>query len=716
MRNQKRVKTPTVFQMEATECGAASLAMVLEYHGCSIPLEQLRVDTGVTRDGCNAKNILVGSKKYGFEAHGYRKEPEDLRSIPMPCILHWNFNHFVVLEGFRGKNVYINDPASGRRKLTLQDLDECFTGVVLTFKITEAFQRKKGTNSLLRKMKDQLQTQRTPLSGLLLLGLILIVPGLILPVLSQVFIDNVLVQGKTDWTMSIVLLMLATLLFQLVIVYYQGFIQTKLKLKLSMVSSYHLLNHLLRLPISYYSQRSLGDLINRNSNNENVNDFLTGDLAQAMLNVFVAAFYLLLLMKYSPLLTLVSLFGVVINLVLTQFSKRIIAPLMQKQQVDEGKMTGYVYSGISISESLKAAGVENNYVARILGQQAKCAANLQKSAILQSYLNSFSTIVDEIFEIVVLVIGVYLISERRMTIGMLVAFTSLVGSLISPINTLIGFTQKSSETKADLGRVEDVLKHPLDPAFLEKQSTVSIDEKLDGNVLLSQISFGHSPLKKPFIEGFDLQVNSGQSVALVGPSGSGKTTIGRIISGLIYPWEGELLFDGYNYKQLPPEVQHASIATVSQNITLFTGTVRENLTMWNENILQEDVIRAAKDACIHDVITSKPGAYDYMLNEDGSNLSGGERQRLEIARALTTNPSVLILDEATSALDPITEQTIMKNLRLRGCSCIIVAHRLSTIRDCSEIVVLENGRIVQRGSHDDLIQQDGLYYQLVGSM
>lgn len=716
MRKQKRVKTPTVFQMEATECGAASLAMVLEYHGCRIPLEQLRVDTGVTRDGCNAKNILVGSKKYGFEAHGYRKEPEDLRSIPMPCILHWNFNHFVVLEGFSGKNVYINDPASGRRKLTLQDLDECFTGVVLTFKITEAFQKKKGTNSLLRNMKDQLQTQRTPLSGLLLLGLILIVPGLILPVLSQVFIDNVLVQGKTDWTMSIVLLMLATLLFQLVIVYYQGFIQTKLKLKLSMVSSHRLLNHLLRLPISYYSQRSLGDLVNRNSNNESVNDFLTGDLAQAMLNVFVAAFYLLLLMKYSPLLTLVSLFGVVINLVLTQFSKRIIAPLMQKQQVDEGKMTGYVYSGISISESLKAAGVENNYVARILGQQAKCATNLQKSAILQSYLNSFSTIVDEIFEIVVLVIGVYLISERSMTIGMLVAFTSLVGSLISPINTLIGFTQKSSETKADLGRVEDVLKHPLDPAFLEKQSTVSIDEKLDGNVLLSQISFGYSPLKKPFIEGFDLQVNSGQSVALVGPSGSGKTTIGRIISGLIYPWEGELLFDGYNYKQLPPEVQHASIATVSQNITLFTGTVRENLTMWNENILQEDMIRAAKDACIHDVITSKPGAYDYMLNEDGSNLSGGERQRLEIARALATNPSVLILDEATSALDPITEQAIMKNLRLRGCSCIIVAHRLSTIRDCSEIVVLESGRIVQRGSHDNLIHQDGLYYQLVGSM
>ena len=308
--------------------------------------------------------------------------------------------------------------------------------------------------------------------------------------------------------------------------------------------------------------------------------------------------------------------------------------------------------------------------------------------------------------------GGVLVIRGQMTAGMLVAYNSLLGSFTEPVNQLVGFIQKIQTLRADMSRVEDIMKYETDEKFSGTE-TVPMTAKLSGEVELRNIAFGYSILEKPLVEGFCFQLNSGSSIAFVGASGCGKSTVSKIVSGLYIPWEGEVLMDGLSCRKIPKEIMASSVSTVSQSITLFSGTIRDNLTMWNRNVLEQDIITAAKDACIHDVITSKPGAYDFMLTEGGTNLSGGQRQRLEIARALVTNPSILIMDEATSALDPIVEKQIIDNIKRRGCTCIIVAHRLSAIRDCDEIIVMERGKIVQRGTHESLMAIEGHYQRLI---
>lgn len=709
-------KTPTVYQMESTECGAASLAMILGYWGCHVPLEQLRVDTGVSRDGCNARNILRGCRKYGLRARGFRKEPESLKKMEMPCIIHWNFNHFVVLEGFRGKRVYINDPACGRRILTMQDLDECFTGVVLTFEKQPEFRKTKKPNHITRFVFGKLSRQWQALFALLCLGFFLILPGMIIPVLSQVFMDQVLVAQKASLGASIISALLLVSFSQTFLVLYRSYLQEKLNQKVSLMSAHDFFQHLFRLPMSFFDQRALGDLVGRNENNDTVNQFLMGRITEVVLNLFTALFYVILLYKYSPVLLLIGIGGLLLNLALARYSGKVMAAASEKQQVDEGKFSGMVYAAFSISDTLKAAGVENEYCARIIGQQAKSADLEQRAGKLQHYVETATSVLDQLMSILMLIVGGVLVIRGHMTAGMLVAFTSLFDSFAEPIQNVIGFMQQMQSLRADMGRVDDVMRYPEDLMLNNAGETVQDSGKLRGSITVSDITFGYGVLDPPLIEGFSLQLAPGQSVALVGASGSGKSTVGKLISGLYSPWSGTVAFDGAKYNSIPDYVINSSIATVSQNIVLFSGSVRENLTMWNNNVIESDLIAAAKDACIHDVITSKQGAYEYILTENGTNFSGGQRQRMEIARALAQNPSILVLDEATSALDPGTEKQIIDNIKRRGCTCVVIAHRLSAIRDCDEIVVLERGKIVQRGTHDALMNQEGLYQDLVKNM
>ena len=711
-----RVRTPTVYQMEATECGAASLAMILAYWGCYIPLEQMRIDVGVSRDGCNARNIMRGSRKYGLEPRGFRKEPESLKKLDMPCIIHWNFNHFVVLEGFKGKYAYINDPAVGKRKLTMQELDMCFTGIVLTFSKTLAFQKTSKPHHLRSYAFEKFKEQKQPLIALMLIGLLLIVPGIILPVIEQLFVDQVLFAQKRAWISPLLISMATVILFQGLMRLYRSFLQEKLNQKVTLLSAHSFFNHMFRLPMSFFDQRSLGDMVNRNENNDNVNQFLMGKMGEAVLNIFTALFYLIFLFRISPILLLVGFGGLALSIVVARYSSKIMAAAAEKQQVDDGKFNGILYSGISISDTLKASGAENEYCSRLLGQQAKSADMEQRVGRQQYFLNAISKMIKALFSILMLVVGGLLVINNHITAGMLVAFLSLFDSFSEPIQTFIGFLQEFQKLKADLGRVDDVMRYKIDPSMDESLPKVAIDNKLTGEINLANVSFGYSVLEPPLISDFSLSLKPGSSVAIVGASGSGKSTIGKIISGLYAPWGGSVSFDGIPTQKIPPNIFNCSVATVSQNIVLFSGSVRDNLSLWNANILEEDMIRAAKDACIHDVITRKRGAYDYMLTENGSNFSGGQRQRLEIARALSLNPSVLIMDEATSALDPATEKAIVDNIKRRGCTCVVVAHRLSAIRDCDEIIVLERGKIVQRGTHDELLATPGIYQELVKNM
>lgn len=706
---KRYAKTPTVFQMEATECGAASLTMIFAYYGKHIPLEKMRVETGVSRDGCVAGNIMRAAKKYGFECHGYRKELDGLMELPVPSIIHWNFNHFVVFEGIKGNYAYLNDPAVGHRKLTMQELDEGFTGVVLTFAPTESFQKEKKQGTFLPFLKRRLQGKLGILFKLVYVGLLLFFPGLILPVLSQTFIDDVLCNGYRDWLTKILVFMGSCIVFKVCLSYYRSLLLQKLKSVMCTVSGTRFLTHMFRLPITFFDQRYTGDLVSRIRNNNDVDNFLAGDFAETFLNILIALFYLVILFLYSWQMTLVGIAQIAICLGIVLISNKMVAESSVKMQMTGGKLYGAVCAGLSITDTIKASGVEMEYSARILGHQAKNAALEQKLNRFQQLVGSIPEAVGKLSDVALLLIGGYLVIRGDLTMGMLTAYNSLFDSFCSPINSVVGFIRSLQVTKSNIKRVEDIEKYEVDPSYLVSDGSGQAYAKLSGEVTLDAVSFGYSRLKPPLIEDFHFVLHSGESIAFIGASGSGKSTVSKVISGLYQPWGGQVLFDGKPASQIPRSVLNASISTVSQNITLFSGSIRDNLSMWNPAVSEEDLEQAARDACIYDFILRQSGGFDFMLTENGSNLSGGQRQRMEIARALATNPTILIMDEATSALDPIVEKEVLDNIRARGCTCIVVAHRLSAVRDCNEIIAMANGKIVQRGTHKELLGQEGFY-------
>lgn len=711
MNNYK--KTPTILQMEATECGAASLSMIMAFHGKHITLEQMRIETAVSRDGINAAEIMRAAKRMGLECHGYRKEPEKLKTMDMPCIIHWNFDHFVVLEGFKGKNVYINDPAVGRRKLSWEEYDQGFTGVVLTFKRTENFVREKKKSTVIPFVIVRLKNHIPVILKLIYIGLLLVFPGMVLPTLSQIFIDDILAAGYTDWLIRFLLFMGGCLLLKEGLSYYRSVILIKLKNKMTLISGYRFLSHMIKLPIAFFDQRYAGDLVSRMDNNNDINDFLAGSFAETILNIFVALFYLVILLIYSPLLTGIGLCSIIISTGVAVFANKVVANATIKLQMAGGKLYGALCAGLNITDTIKSAGVEMEYSNRLIGHQAVSASQEQKLKRFQQVIGAIPSSTSQICDVLILFFGALMVIRGSFTPGTLIAFNALFDCFQDPIDKLIGFFEGLQTVKSNIYRVDDIEKYPPDPMTNDRKTENMSIGKLSGRIELKNISFGYSIQKPPTVSNFEFKLKSGDSIAFVGPSGCGKSTISKVISGLYHPWTGQILFDGIPMENIPDSILHASIATVSQNISLFSGTVRDNLTMWNTAIPEEDIITAAKDACIHDFIMQQPGGYDYRLKEGASNLSGGQRQRIEIARALVGNPSILIMDEATSALDPIVEKQIVDNLNKRGCTCIIVAHRLSTIRDCSQIVVMQNGKIIQHGTHETLINEDGFYKRFI---
>lgn len=726
MRNY--AKTPTVYQMEAAECGAASLSMIFAYYGKHVPLEQMRVETGVSRDGCSAGNIMRAAKKYGFECHGYRKSPSYLKTVKPPCIIHWNFDHFVVFEGFKGKYAYINDPAAGRRRLAYDELDDCFTGVVLTFAPAPGSKKEKSPNTFFKFIKHMISGQRGSVTKLLFIGFLSVFPVITLPVLSQIFLDDILSGGNTDWFLMLMVFMFSAILLSAGLEFYRDKILVRLQKKMALLSAREFLYKMFRLPISFFEQRYVGDLSARASDSTDASGFLAGDLARTVLDIIPAAACLVLMIIYSPVLTAIAVTAVILDLIIMRLASNAISSGAVRLRQDLGRLAGALCAGISVISTIKASGAETEYTGKILGHSAKVKTLEQRLSRFQRISGAVPDAVNALAYILILPAGGLLVMDGRMTIGMLTAFTALFGMFSSPVEQLVGAVKKIQTAKADIDRVEDVMNYRIDSKFSERSELSELSErselderadrteiktKLSGAVELRNISFGYSTLKPPIVSDFSFKIGCGSSIALVGASGCGKSTVAKIISGLYEPWEGELLFDGISSKKIPNEILNASVSTVSQEITLFSGTVRDNLTMWNTKISEQDMIAAAKDACIHDVISQKPGAYDFRLSEGGANLSGGQRQRLEIARALATNPTVLIMDEATSALDPVIEKKIMDNIKRRGCTCIVSAHRLSAIRDCGQIIVLSQGRIVQRGTHEELSAAEGHYREFI---
>lgn len=712
----KIAKVPVVMQMEALECGAASLCMILAYHKKWLPLEQVRGDCGVSRDGCSAKNVLKAARAYGLKATGYRMEPSALRNIVFPAIIHWDFNHFVVLNGFKKDRAVLNDPARGTVEVTLEEFDSSFTGIVLRFEKTESFVPEGRPRSVWDFARKRIRGTTTAFVFVILIGILSAGVDLITLVFSKVFIDNILSGKNPEWLMPFVTAMVLTLVIEFVIGIIEGVYWLKIEGKLAIEANASFIWHVLRLPVEFFSQRFTGDIALRQSSNESIASTLIGQLAPIFMNVCMLVFYLVVMLNYNVLLSTVGILAVLANMLVLGLVSKKRVNMSRVLERDDGKLSGVTMSGFEMIETIKASGAENGFFERWAGYFAKqCNAQVSFTKANQIY-EVIPPLLQQMANIGVLMIGVYLILDGVFTIGMLMAFEGFLSSFLSPVNHLVGVGESFIEMRSQMERVEDVMNYKTD---VEDNGRLTADngqqEKLSGEIEINNITFGYNKLSMPLIEDFTLKLKRGESVAFVGGSGSGKSTLAKLISGLYQPWSGEICFQGLNKCEISRGVFTSSLAVVDQDIVLFEDSVMDNITMWDRSIDESVVVEACKDAQIHEDIIQREGGYSHVIQEGGRNFSGGQRQRFEIARALAQEPSIIILDEATSALDAKTEQLIMEGVKARGITLIIVAHRLSTIRDCDEIIVLDKGRVAERGRHEELMQIGGKYAELIST-
>ncbi len=718
MPRKGRVRTPTRLQMEATECGAAALSIVMEYFGSFIPLSRLREECGVSRDGSKASNVLKAARKYGVEARGFRKEPKDLREMEMPVIIHWNFNHFLVCEGFSGKKVYLNDPARGRLVVTQDELDHSFTGVVLTFKPTADFKVTGRRPSLLPALSRRMVGATVPLIFLALVGLCLAVPGIVAPVFTKVFVDDILIGGKFDWLEMLLLGMALTAVLRAALTALQRTYLVKLLMKVGVNMSTRFLWHALRLPVGFFLARSPGDLAQRSGLNDAVSNTLSARLSTVLLDMMLVAIYFGFMLYLDPWLTGIGCVTVVLHLLLLRAAAQMREDLSRQVSQHAGKLAGVSASGLQMIETIKATASENEFFGQWAGYQAKLVVAQQAAIRREQLVAAASSLLSHANSLLVLSIGAMRVMDGHLSVGTLVAFQSLMLSFMRPVESLASVGGALQQLRGDLERLDDVLQHEPDDQ-VERRNAPAADgqeapvRRLNGELELKNLTFGYLPFSPPLLSALDLHIAPGERVALVGGTGSGKSTAAKLVCGLYKPWEGQILFDGEERENINPRTLSASVAMVDQEVSLFEGTIRDNLTLWDDTVPETEIVQAAKDACIHEDITKLQGGYDAKVTEGGFNFSGGQRQRLEIARALVRQPALVVLDEATSALDPETELKVDQNLRRRGCSCLIIAHRLSTIRDCEEIIVLEKGHVVERGSHEELMAKGGAYNRLI---
>jgi NHLM bacteriocin system ABC transporter peptidase/ATP-binding protein len=706
-----RARTPTILQIEAAECGAAALGMVLGHYGRHIPLETLRRQCGISRDGAKASNLLKAARSYGLVAKGLKAEPEHLGSLQMPCVAFVDFCHFLVVEGVGRDRVYLNDPASGRRRVRMAEFDAMFTGVVLTFEPGQDFAASDERPSLAAALVARTSGARLAVLYVLLASLALVLPGLVLPVMARAFVDYVLVRELNDWLGPIVIGMALTALLRFVLLELRGLVLTRAETRLAVDGARDMFLHMLRLPIAFFGSRFAGEVAGRLDLSDGLASLLTGQVAQVVLNLFTASFFFVLMLAYDPAIAWAVLALSLVNLAAILFTARANADAHRRLSIDAGKLSGVALAGVRDIETFKAAGAEGAFFARWSGLHANVVNATQAIARRQAILGAVPPLLGALTTAVVLVLGGWRIMDAGMTVGSLVALQTLAASFTAPVVALTDLGTRLQEIRSFTERTDDVLRHPIEP----EGSNIATEALAvqGGMVSVRNASYGHLPLEPPLLSDFSLDLPEGGSVALVGPSGSGKSTLGRLIAGLYPPDSGIIAIGGRPLCDWPRAARADALAYIDQDIMLFEGSVRENLSLWDDSLAEAQIVRAAQDALIHDVIAARPGGYDSHVEEGGRNFSGGQRQRLEIARALATDPRILVMDEATSALDADTEAAIMANLRARGTTLVLIAHRLSTVRDCDEIIVLDGGRVTERGKHDKLMARGAAYAALI---
>ena len=709
-------RVPVVMQMEALECGAASLTMVLAYYGKWIPLEQVRADCGVSRDGSNARNVLRAARSYGLVARGYRMEPEELKkSGSFPCIIHWNFNHFLVLCGFKGSKAVLNDPARGQYRVPMEVFDKSFTGVCLMFEPGEGFEPSGRPKSILAFARQRMKGTGEAVAFTVITAVIASLLGIIQPGFSRIFLDRLLTGVNPEWVTPFLWALAGLSLLQIVIALIQAIYSARMGGKIAAVGSTTFMWKVLQLPMTFFSQRMAGDIQQRKGTNASIAGSLVSTFAPLVIQTAMMVFYLVVMLRYSTVLTLVGIASIVINTAMSRIisSKRI--NITRVQMRDAGKLSGTTVAGIEMIETIKASGAENGFFEKWAGYQASVNLQEVRFSRINQYLGLIPQIVSTLTSTAVTILGVYLVMEGQFTIGMVMAFQGFLQSFMAPAQQLISAGQTLQEMRTQMERIEDVMQYPSDVVYDSQGEEDETCQKLSGAVEMKNVTFGYSRLAEPLIRDFSLTLKPGSRVAFVGTSGCGKSTLSKLISGLYQPWSGEILFDGKPMSRIDRSVFTGSLAVVDQDIILFEDTIANNIKMWDSSIEDFEMIMAARDAQLHEDIMQRDGGYNYRITEGGKDFSGGQRQRIEIARVLAQDPTIIILDEATSALDARTEYNVVKSIKDRGITCIVVAHRLSTIRDCDEIIVMDHGQVVERGTHEELYALNGLYTRLVCS-
>jgi NHLM bacteriocin system ABC transporter peptidase/ATP-binding protein len=731
-----RVRTPTVLQMTAVECGAACLAMVLGHYGRFEPLEALRYECGVSRDGAKAGGVVKAARRFGLIAEGFSTEPDVLRTLPLPQIIFWNFNHFVVVDGFGPGVVFLNDPAVGPRSVSDAEFDRSFTGVVLTFTPGPDFVRGGRRHRVLEGVLRRLRRSQAAVLFVFLAGVGLVVPGLLIPAFVRVFVDYYLIQGFEDWLGPLLTAMAGIAALRVCLTRLQQNYLLRLQTKLTVHGAGAFFWRVLRLPIGFFAQRHGGEIGSRLALSDRVAELIAGEPALTLIDLTTMGFYVVIMAFYNGPLAILAVVFAALNLSAFALVSRRLTDGAHKLLLDQSKLVGVTMSGLQMIESFKAGGTEYLFFNRWAGSHAKMVNAEQTLDRHRVILSASPILLSLLGGAAVLVIGGFQVMAGDISIGSLAAFQALMIAFNAPLIRLIHMSGRIQEVGAGVWRLDDIFAHDLDREFRHPPASPTSEagvrppaepipadapprSKLAGRVRLNNVSFGFIPTDPPLIEGLSLDLEPGARVALVGGSGSGKSTVGRLIAGLYQPWSGEILFDGTPQTDVHPKLFRNSVAMVDQNVALFAGTVSENISLWDDTMPEAQIVRAARDAMAHDDIAALPETYDFRMAEAGRNFSGGQRQRqrqrIEIARALAVNPALLILDEATSALDSLTEKTVVDNIRKRGCTAVIIAHRLSTIRDCDEIIVLHHGRIIERGTHDALLAAGRFYSRLIKS-
>ena len=708
-------KVPVIMQMEALECGAACLAMVAAYYGKWVPLEQVRRDCGVSRDGSNARNVLVAARSYGFAAKGYRYEPDSLRTDgQFPCIIHWNMEHFVVLNGFTKDKAVLNDPARGLVSVSMEEFDRSFTGICLILEPGADFTPVGKPKSVLEFARHRLKGAGPAIAFMVLCTIIGSLLGIIQPAFSRIFYDRLLTGQNPEWFMPFMAALIVFSCLQVFIAGVQMLYSNRINARFAVVGSTSFLWKVLHLPMDFFSQRLAGDIQARQSSNAGVANALVNTFAPLSLQLIMMVFYFVVMVRYSWQLTLLGLVSIAVNMAMARVISQKRINLSRVQMRDGGKLSSATVSGIEMIETIKASGAENGFFGRWAGYQASVNTQQMRSARMEQILGLIPSVISVVCSSAITIAGAWLTMNGQFTVGMIAQFQGFLSSFSGPIGSLISAGQSLMEMRTEMERIEDVMQYPDDPAFhTAPDEAEGSFEKLSGMVELKNVTFGYSRLAQPLIRDFNLTLKPGSRVALVGASGCGKSTVAKLISGLYQPWSGEILFDGQPMGSISREKLTGSLAVVDQDIVIFEDTIANNIRMWDTSIEDFEVTLAAWDAQIYHDIMRRDGGFQNKLTEGGKDLSGGQRQRLEIARVLAQDPTIIIMDEATSALDAKTEYEVVSAIRNRGITCIVVAHRLSTIRDCDEILVMDGGLVVERGTHEELMARGGRYTELV---